>query len=204
MFKTFINPLPEPLSNITFSIINLILAFTMADLLSGIFHWIEDSYITENNKWRLLMMIGENNKRHHIDPQEMTRCHWIKNMTSTVLIILPFVPITIIIEKYTNTSLYLIYLSMIFVSVANVIHRWSHMNTGVPRFIRILKYLKILQTNKHHRNHHKLASINPPIPGIAYCVMGNYLNPILDSLNIWRWLERIIYKITKIKPIHDI
>ncbi|QDU12309.1 Kua-ubiquitin conjugating enzyme hybrid localization domain protein [Gimesia maris] len=81
-------------------------------------------------------------------------------------------------------------------AVANEIHCFTHLQTKkVPRTIRILQKLRILQTQKHHvAGHH-----GTPFDD-HYCVITNIMNPILDNLMFWRFLEFIVYLLTGVSP----
>ncbi|MFN9421301.1 MAG: fatty acid desaturase CarF family protein [Pirellula sp.] len=54
----------------------------------------------------------------------------------------------------------------------------------------------MLQSPKHHAQHH----IEPFES--KYCVMTDWLNPILDRLDFWRRLEEIIWKVFAIRSQH--
>ena len=51
----------------------------------------------------------------------------------------------------------------------------------------------LLCSHEHHSEHHR-------INGVKYCVITEYINYFLDSINFWRILEYIIYVITGITP----
>jgi ubiquitin-conjugating enzyme E2 variant len=72
---------------------------------------------------------------------------------------------------------------------ANQLHKWNHAGKGrVPRQIRILQRLGILQDAAGHAVHHRLDK------NTAYCVITPYLNPLLDRLGFWRALEQLVIR----------
>ena len=87
----------------------------------------------------------------------------------------------------------------------NLKHRWAQV-INPPDFAYNLQSIGILQTRKHHHQHHILATKydedGKPIPGIYYCVIGNLLNPVLHQINFWRYLEYVIYKVSGLEPMH--
>ena len=64
----------------------------------------------------------------------------------------------------------------------NQVHSWSHGNNK-SRIIKFLQKHKIIQTPRHHMKHHV-----PPFDR-DYCVMTNLVNPILEKIHFWRFLE---------------
>lgn len=58
----------------------------------------------------------------------------------------------------------------------------------MPRPIRILQRLGILQGPAGHAVHHRLDK------DTACCVITPCLNPLLDGLGFWRTLERLVVR----------
>ncbi len=51
----------------------------------------------------------------------------------------------------------------------------------------MLQKLKIVQTPSHHNQHHRKGK------DTHYCVLTDFLNPILDRFHFWRGLEKLVY-----------
>ena len=68
--------------------------------------------------------------------------------------------------------------------VASMVHYHTHRPT--KGFLRALQDIGIVQSIRQHAKHHK-----PPSTG-SYCALTDWLNPILDHLQVWVRLERIL------------
>jgi hypothetical protein len=80
-----------------------------------------------------------------------------------------------------------------FFCISNIIHRFSHMRECENNyFINFLQKLGILCSHQHHSLHHTSPYMN-------YCVISEYNNYILNSINFWGILESIVYFSTGIK-----
>ena len=82
---------------------------------------------------------------------------------------------------------------------ANQIHKWSHLSAAkIPALVTILQKLRILQSPRHHLNHHKGDK------NTHYCVITDFTNPVLDKLGFWRWLESLLVLFLKTPRRADI
>lgn len=160
----------------------LVTCWIAADFLSGIFHWLEDRYARED--WPLIgAYIAKPNQLHHAQPSAfLAGSYWVRNWT-TIAAAAPFFVLTI------ESKWCLIFA---LASQANEIHAWSHQRCG--RLIRILQSTGLLCSPRSHGLHHKA-----PFE-VSYCVMSNWLNPILDEVQFWRCGEMLIQNLTGIRP----
>jgi len=70
---------------------------------------------------------------------------------------------------------------------ANQIHKWAHMNRSeLPFLVGVLQRLYLLQTARHHGRHHAGTRTT------HYCVITNFLNPLLEEIGLWSRLEAAI------------
>ena len=157
-------------------------AYLLADLFSGVLHWIEDTY----NVHKLFICA---NRYHHIKPHAMVKHGiWFTIDTSVYLT----VPLALL--NAATAQNILLYLVLLFGSFANLIHKWSHtIKAKLPAPVRIMQATGLFCSPRHHRKHH-LNNLT------CYCAMTNYLNPLLDSIKFWRGLEHLIYAATRIAP----
>lgn len=160
-------------------------AWLIAEISTGIFHWWEDRY--GNEKWPIIgKHIIQPNIQHHKTPSSFCKeSYWIRNYQ----IIIPALIGSAICYYF---GLHTLCLSFIIMSQMNEIHSWSHQRCSRP--IRFLQKLGILQSPKQHWIHHQRPYDK------YYCVMTNYLNPILAKIRFWTFLEMIVWVIFDIIP----
>ncbi len=64
---------------------------------------------------------------------------------------------------------------------------WSE-NLGLV-IVTFLQKIRLLQTPYHHAVHHT----NPK--NVRYCPITNFVNPLLDRLNLWSGIEWILARV---------
>src|SRR6185369_12403136 len=86
----------------------------------------------------------------------------------------------------------------VIVSVnANQIHKWSHRTRAENGpVISFLQDIRVLQTPRQHAVHHS----DPK--NTYYCPVTNWLNPVLERIEFWPRLERVIERITGVAHRH--
>lgn len=160
-----------------------------ADFITGLAHWLEDTYCLED--YPLIgSFICEPNIEHHVNPQLMVRTgtFFSRNILQWSLCGGMFSLLWLIGfgNAYTFTTLLL-------ASFGNEIHRWNHMSkTG--SFVTFMKDSGLIQIQKQHSLHHKQPHNQ------YYCVMTSLLNSILERVNFWRKLEWVVKATTGIAP----
>jgi hypothetical protein len=159
----------------------LVICWIVADFISGFFHWLEDRYISDDLPI-LGNYIGKPNSQHHLFPSKFLENSYIGKNLITMCLALP-VFVLLLPSKWS--------LIFLILSQANEIHSWSHQKCNI--FIRTFQQTGILQSPKEHGTHHKAPF------DVRYCVISNWVNPILDNLKFWSGLEFIIEKTLRIK-----
>lgn len=153
----------------------------MVDFFSGLLHWIEDTFWTVDTP-----IIGnwlvKPNVLHHEDGQAFIQnSYWYSSRDLLILGLL------ILIVAYVCRSLtWQVWLFVLLGANANQIHKWSHQNHDAPYLIRLLQRIHVLQRPERHWRHH-IDDKNT-----HYCVITNFLNPVLDGLHFWRLLEKLL------------
>lgn len=160
-----------------------------ADFVTGLAHWLEDTYCLEN--YPLIgSFICEPNIEHHVDPQLMVRegTFFSRNLLQWTLC------------GGLYTLLWLVGMGGIFTftillmaSFGNEIHRWNHMSK-TSGFVTFMKDTGLIQIQKQHSLHHKQPHNQ------YYCVMTSLLNAVLERVNFWRKLEWLVKSTTGIAP----
>jgi len=203
--------------NVVFLISNFQLQFTVAllfgmfagivstDFSSGVLHWACDTWGSVD-----LPIIGKNFLRtfreHHIDPTAITRHDFIEtNGDNFMVAIIPAAWVTyksiisnneILLQQEYAWYCYLVLFSL-FISMTNQIHKWSHIYTGLPKWVQVLQDYHVILPRQHHRFHH----ISPH--ATYFCITTGWLNRPLEAINFWGTLECCIERVTGCKPRAD-
>ena len=177
-------------------IIHLIIGFLLADFLTGIFHWFEDTYLDYCLSFPIFGDIAKDNEMHHYFPRSILAYSYLENIYITFAGTLA---ILILLYSFNKSILYkykYIIGSFSFFSInSNFIHRLSHMRECENNvIIKSLQKYGLLCSHQHHKMHH--TQIHE-----KYCVITEYSNFVLDNIHFWRGFEYIIYCITGIQPI---
>jgi len=173
----------------------IIIGFLLADLITGSFHWFEDTYLDYCVDIPFIGEIAKDNELHHYFPRSMLAYSYLENITVS----LPAIIIVLVIIYFLNKNLFIKYPYFIatfsfFAIIANIIHKFSHMRDCEKSwFLNLLQKYGILASSDHHKLHHKLSNEK-------YCVITEFNNFYLDKLHVWRLIETIIYAVTGVKP----
>lgn len=159
--------------------IEFILYYLLADFISGVIHWLQDTYGAPGIFWGLLdKYVIIRNIDHHREPFRIAyNGYW---QTNTVSIIVAASVAAVLAVLHLGT--WQLYVVTAFGSQFNQIHAWAH-SPRPPRVVRWLQAVGIFQSSWHHGVHHRRPY------DVNYCIVSSYLNPILDKLKFWRGLE---------------
>lgn len=176
-------------------VLQIIIGFLLADIMSGFFHWIEDTYFDYCINIPILSNISKDNELHHYFPRAMLQYSYFENIYVTFIltcfgILLIYLCIPKVIQKYPFGIITFSFFSI----TSNILHRFSHQRECENNpIVTLLQKCGILCSHKHHSLHH--TNIDE-----KYCVVTEYNNYILDFICFWRILEYIIYFTTGISP----
>lgn len=168
--------------------VEIMICILIADFITGMFHWFEDTYGTISDSW-LSKNIWEPNILHHKDPSfivimsnfiNRNYLQWI----FSGLVLTGFYFIGILCWQWILIG--------VLASFANEVHAWNHSKKN-NYIIDLLQDMCIVQTKLHHSKHH----IKPYCKN--YCILTNWVNPILERIYFWRVLEFILSPILKVK-----
>lgn len=166
-------------------------SFLAADLVSGIVHFLADTFGTEKTP-----VLGSTLIRpfrdHHIDPLGITRHDFIETNGSNCLVSLPvlipcyfFVPTNNFLGWGVATFIQMFLLNIF---LTNQFHKWAHLPEP-PFWILWLQKYHLILPHQHHQVHH-----TPPF-NTYYCITVGWLNPILLRIGFFPWLKRIFHRI---------
>jgi len=174
--------------------LQIIIGYILADLVTGIFHWVEDSYLDYCIDVPIISDIAKDNELHHYFPRTILSYSYLENMYVTFPLTIIFLLILYLLNKSLFKYVYLIASFAFFSITSNLIHRLSHMRECENlRVITFLQNLGILSSHKTHQVHHLESKSK-------YCPISEYNNYILDYIQFWRALEHIIFIVTGIQP----
>ena len=161
----------------------------LADLVSGAVHWAEDTYarFKPRRKLRLINLIARDNDIHHRRPRDFLGRSWWQSSWDLALIGALIVALAWALGHLSTALLLFVVLSV----NANQMHKWAHRNPREnPLLVTWLQRAHLLQSPRHHGKHHGGARDS------HYCVVTNFLNPLLEEVSFWRRLEQLVERIT--------
>lgn len=166
--------------------IGIILA---VDFVSGILHWLEDSY--GNKNWPLIgKWVIEPNIRHHFQPRFFTKSTFWKRNLVTMIIAGSILGIITLLGWFHWGWV----LAAAIGSITNEIHCWAHRSPRENgKVITFLQEAKVLQSPRGHATHHTDPKDR------SYCTVTDWLNPLLDRMDFFARIERFVLKTTGIK-----
>ncbi len=160
----------------------------LADFVSGAVHWAEDAYARPGTP--LLGRLAQDNLRHHWRPREFLARSWLQSSWDLAL----GAAVVVAAAAATGWLTWHVLVFAILVANANQIHKWTHMNRSeLPFLVRLLQRLFLLQTPRHHARHHTGTRMT------HYCVITNFLNPLLEEIGLWARFERAIERMTGVR-----
>jgi plasmanylethanolamine desaturase len=156
----------------------------LVDLASGAFHWLEDTFWTEETpvlgRW-----VVTPNVLHHRSPAAFVDKSWLESSWDLVA----FGACIVGVAWGLHCLSWHVWLFAVIGANANQIHKWTHLpRQRLPPPVRALQRMRVLQSAAHHARHHRGAK------NTAYCVITPWVNPVLDTLGVWRALERMVVR----------
>jgi hypothetical protein len=76
------------------------------------------------------------------------------------------------------------------------VHQWAHMPRP-PRFVRWLQDHHLILSRREHSRHHSSPYAR------NYCIATGWCNPLLERVQFFRRLERIVARILGLQPRAD-
>jgi hypothetical protein len=179
------------ISNIT---LQIILGILVADVIAGMFHWFEDTYLDYCIDVPFLREISRDNELHHYFPRAMLAYSYLEHMTVSFPLGMFVLLLLYVVYRRVFEYTYFIITFAFFSITANIVHRFSHMRECENIWIiRVLQKLGIFCSHDHHSLHHRNVTEK-------YCVVTEYNNYVLDGIYFWRGLEYLIFIVTGVKP----
>lgn len=169
-----------------------IVGFLMADLTTGVYHWVIDNYGDASTPFFGSQI--QDFQGHHKWPSSITRNEVANNLhdlaravTFTVL------PINLFCNDPTMLGFMVIWSGCIMFS--QLFHAWAHrMTSKLPRLVVALQNAGVLVSAKQHAEHHR-----PPYNS-NYCIVSGAWNQFLDNHKVWEALEMVVFRVSGVKP----
>jgi len=161
----------------------LLICLIIADFITGLGHWVEDTYGVLSWPWPLRDGVVVPNIDHHRNPTFIaTMSTLITRNYATVI------PAVIIGAVFMFFGFWQVAAILLLSSLGNEVHSWSHRreNKGIVKF---LQDAAIIQTPQQHARHHKQPYDK------YYCTLLNITNAFLELISFWRGLEWVLRKV---------
>lgn len=162
----------------------------LADFVSGLFHWVEDSFWSEATPLVGPWLVAANTE-HHRDGLAFVAKTWWQSSWDLVL-----GGVVVCGAAFACGLLtWHVVLFAALVANANQFHKWAHMELfgkkvpkgarRAPLLVRWLQRAHVLQSPRHHAVHHRGRK------NTHYCVITEWVDPVLDRVGFWRGLDRL-------------
>jgi ubiquitin-conjugating enzyme E2 variant len=161
----------------------LFLGWLLADFLSGVLHWVEDRLGPGREHWPVLgALIFKPNLLHHSDPTYFLQSGFFDRNWTTWAAVIPLAALLF----WLFGSQPWIWSALVGGAFANEIHAWAHRKTWAPRWAHRLQDWGVIQSPAHHAVHHV------PDHRRSYCILTDWLNPVLDRGRFWGLIESLL------------
>ena len=154
----------------------------ITDLFTGAVHWWEDAY--GNPEWKFLgKAIVIPNLEHHQYPRKFLKHGmWPRIRLSFIIAI----GLGSIAYAFNFLSWEVAFV-LCYASLANEIHAITHKTDKENgKLICWIQKTGLIQSRRMHGHHH-----SSPYD-INYCVLTNYLNPVLNMIHFWTAIEKTV------------
>jgi len=178
--------------------LSILIAWLLADLITGIVHWFEDKYMDAKSLNFFAADIAEDNDLHHRKPTAMILNSGWENMRSGAIVGWPLAALLF----WFGAPLW-VWLTPIYASFGNLVHRFAHTpKNQLPRWIRGMQEFGLFISHEQHDQHHRSMQRLVPkhLAGYKFCPMTDWLNPWLDKFQFWKGLEWMLLQLG-LKPI---
>lgn len=174
----------------------VVLGYLLTDLVSGVVHFVGDSFGTVETPWlgRTFVLPF---RSHHVDPGDICVHDFVEtngnNAFASLFLVVP-VAWSHLPARGGLAAAFGVFVVVFTVSVllTNQIHKWAHV-ARPPRIVRALQRAGLLLSPEAHTSHH-----SPPHRG-GYCVTSGVWNRILDPIDFFPKLERGIRRLLRLE-----
>jgi hypothetical protein len=178
--------------------IQIILAVFIADMMTGLGHFIEDNYLPYCTAIPFISIIAKHNELHHYLPRAMLLYSLSENTITLIPIVVFFACILYLIAPTLFTAQYFPFTCtlLILLLFSNVLHRVNHLqDCEAPILVKFLRAIYILAPREDHVLHHKNSTLR-------YCQIIPYNNYWMDAIGFWAGINHAVYFLTGVRAEH--
>jgi plasmanylethanolamine desaturase len=177
--------------------VSAVLGFVTADLVSGLVHWLFDTWFA-----RTTPVLGKTFvtpfRVHHEDPLDITRHGFVATNGHNCLVSVPVLALALLLPSgpeapLASSALTFVLTLCLGVFGTNQFHKWSHTQHVSPA-VAWLQARGIILGRAHHDVHHTAPHTR------HYCITTGWLNRPLEAIGFFNGLERLITAITGQQP----
>lgn len=155
--------------------------YLLADFCTGIAHYLIDNVLPGWRSPVARYIVGENNL-HHTKPRAMLSY----TRRQRLMVPLPFSAGLLSLLWLLGWFTWQVAALVVMLTLANEIHAFAHQTRRENGpLVTSLQRIGLFQSARHHGVHHR-----SPFD-CRYCVMSNWVNPVLDKLRFWSMLDRL-------------
>jgi len=185
---------PAPAWGLALLVLSLPMAYYLADLLTGLIHWVCDSFGSEHTPLWGPMLVGPF-RRHHRDPLQITRISLLENLGASALagdgVLWLWSPWSADLDATVPglAGRLLALWVIVFAVLSNLLHRWSHLPVSRrPAWMRwAQRHHLLLNSQSHGRHHRRPRRVN-------YCILSGWANPLANRIP-WAGIEALLARI---------
>jgi hypothetical protein len=166
------------------------LGMLAGDFVSGLAHWLADTYGSDRTP-----LVGANFikwfRLHHVYPKDICTHDFISTNGNTCILAAPLVGFCLpfVWEEDASVTRVFVVLTNVLMAATTVatnqFHKWAHEDVP-PRVARLLQRAHLILRPQHHSQHHTAPHKTD------YCIANGWLNPLLERINFFGRLERLL------------
>jgi ubiquitin-conjugating enzyme E2 variant len=167
----------------------------LADLVSGLVHWIADTWGSES-----LPVVGRRFLRpfrvHHTNPDDFLRRNFLDTNGDVAMLCLPVLLAGFLIPLDTGPGRLAAVALVAFcagVLPTNQVHQWAHM-PNPPGWVGWLQRRGLLLSHAQHQRHHVAPF------AVNYCISTGWCNRPLTTVGFFPALEWVVGRLTGLTP----
>jgi len=176
------------------------LGLVASDLVTGILHWIPDTYGSEHTPV-LGQSVVKSFRLHHLYPRDICIHNLVTTLGNSCIIAVPTLSFSLYLISRMPESRWLAVgvacLSVLAFGtvLTNLFHKWAHQENPAV-IVGWLQRARLVLEPEHHDLHH-----TDPF-NQHYCITNGWLNPVLDRIGFFRKIEAGL-RLFGIEPTDD-